>query len=84
MFEVNQSTGKVPDQLSLNTSDSLLSCQLQNDLCIVFVREVLASRAVNLAVVKFDCFLHDPDTLNFGVEQSNKFQNFFRHEGGKA
>ena len=84
LFEVNQAPREVPEKFTLHTSQGFLSRQAVNDVCVVFVGNVLAHRAVNFAVVKFDCFLHDPDTLNFGAKQSNKFQTFFRHEGGKA
>ena len=72
MFEVNQSTGKVSDQLSLNTSDGFLSRQPKNDVCVVFVGDVLAGRPVDFAVVKLNRSFHYLYSLSFGAKESNK------------
>lgn len=72
LFEVNQSTGKVPDQLSLNTSDGFLSRQPKNDVCVVFVCDVLAGRPVDFAVVKLNRSFHYLYSLSFAGKESNK------------
>lgn len=72
LFEINQPTRKVPDQLSLNTSDGFLSRQPKNDVCVVFVCDVLANRSVDFAVVKLNRSFHYLYSLSFAGKESNK------------
>lgn len=58
LFEVNQTTGEVTNQLALHTSDRFLSRQAVNNVCVIFICDVLAHIAVDFAVVKLNRFLH--------------------------